>query len=94
MNTFAILPATLLGLLFASHASAASDHALLMKAKKYAEAERAASAVLAKDPANPEALAAKTASTKPSSWRSNAPPPTRTTRGARSQSARRSASRP
>jgi tetratricopeptide (TPR) repeat protein len=60
MNTFAILPATLLGLLFASHASAASDHALLMKAKKYAEAERAASAVLAKDPANPEALAAKT----------------------------------
>lgn len=51
--------AAALGLLLATPACA-GDHSALMKAKKYPEAERAAAAILAQDPASAEAMAART----------------------------------
>lgn len=54
------LPFVVFGMTVALHAVAATDHASLMKAKKFAEAEKATSATLAQDPANAEAMAAKT----------------------------------
>lgn len=49
-----------LGLLLALQPASASEYSALMKAKKYPEAERAAAAKLAQDPANAEAMAART----------------------------------
>jgi tetratricopeptide (TPR) repeat protein len=54
------LPFAAFGLAIAMQASAATEHAALMKAKKYSEAEKAAAAVLAREPANAEAMAART----------------------------------
>lgn len=51
--------AAILALLLAMQPASASDYKALMKAKKFSEAERAASAKLAQDPANPEAMAAR-----------------------------------
>ena len=48
-----------LALLLAAQAASANDYAALIKAKKYPEAERAASAKLAKEPANAEAMIGK-----------------------------------
>lgn len=48
------------GLLLAMQPASASEYSALIKAKKYPEAERAASARLAQDPANAEAMAART----------------------------------
>lgn len=45
-----------LALLLAAQTAAANDYAALIKAKKYPEAERAASARLAREPANAEAM--------------------------------------
>lgn len=52
--------ASALALMLATQAAGASEYSALMKAKKYLEAERAASAKLAQDPANAEAMAART----------------------------------
>src|SRR4051812_24854190 len=49
------------GLLATMHAHAASDHDALMKAKKFAEAEKNAAAMLAQDPGSAEAMANRTA---------------------------------
>lgn len=49
-----------LGLLLALQPAGASEYSALMKAKKYPEAERAAAAKLAQEPANAEAMAART----------------------------------
>lgn len=49
-----------LALLLAMQPASASEYSALMKAKKFAEAERAASAKLAQEPANAEAMAART----------------------------------
>jgi tetratricopeptide (TPR) repeat protein len=51
--------AALLALLMAVQPAGASEYQALMKAKKFAEAERAASAKLAQDPANAEAMVAR-----------------------------------
>lgn len=48
-----------LALLLTTHAASANEYAALIKAKKYPEAERAASARLAKEPANVDALVGK-----------------------------------
>jgi tetratricopeptide (TPR) repeat protein len=48
-----------LALLLAMQPAGANDYSALMKAKKYPEAERAASAKLAQEPANAEAMAAR-----------------------------------
>ena len=48
-----------LALLLTAHAASANEYAALIKAKKYPEAERAASAKLAKEPANAEAIIGK-----------------------------------
>ncbi len=48
-----------LALLLTVHAASANEYATLIKAKKYPEAERAASAKLAKEPANVEAMLGK-----------------------------------
>jgi len=50
----------LLSLLLALPSASASEYSALMKAKKFPEAERAASAKLAQEPANAEAMAART----------------------------------
>ncbi|HEY0063743.1 MAG TPA: tetratricopeptide repeat protein [Telluria sp.] len=60
MNKHLSLPLAAFGLLVATHVFAASDHDALMKAKKYADAEKSAAAVLAQDPANVEAMANRT----------------------------------
>lgn len=60
MKTSLSLPFALCGLLIATQAPAATPYDALMKAKKYAEAEKAASLVLTTDPANAEAMAART----------------------------------
>jgi len=60
MKNHLSLPFAVLGMAITLHAAAATDHAALMKAKQFAEAEKAASAVLAQDPANAEAMAART----------------------------------
>ncbi|MES2019322.1 MAG: tetratricopeptide repeat protein [Pseudomonadota bacterium] len=52
--------ATALTLLLASQAAGASEYSALMKAKKFAEVERVASAKLAQDPANAAAMSART----------------------------------
>lgn len=52
--------ASLLAPLFAMQSAQANDYSALIKAKKYAEAERAISAKLAVEMTNPDALAAKT----------------------------------
>ena len=54
------LSAAVLGLFVATHATAATEHEVLMKAKKFTEAEKAAVAVLAQDPASADGLASKT----------------------------------
>jgi tetratricopeptide (TPR) repeat protein len=48
-----------LALLFASQSAGANEYAALLKAKKFPEAERAANARLAKEPANVEAMVAR-----------------------------------
>jgi tetratricopeptide (TPR) repeat protein len=60
MKTTLSLPCALFGLLFATQSIGATPYDALMKAKKFAEAEKAAMAVLAQDPANAEAMAART----------------------------------
>lgn len=50
---------TALSLLLVAQAACANEYATLIKAKKYAEAERAASTRLAKEPANAEAMIGK-----------------------------------
>jgi len=52
--------AAALGLLLAMQPASATEYSALMKAKKFAEAERAASTKLAQEPANAEAMAART----------------------------------
>ena len=49
-----------LGLLLAMQAASASDHKALLKANKFPEAERAAAAKLAQEPANADAMVART----------------------------------
>jgi len=60
MKKHLLLPFATVGFLFATQAVGATPYDALMKAKKYAEAEKAAAAVLAQDPANAEAMAART----------------------------------
>lgn len=49
-----------LGLLLAMQSASASDHKALLKANKFPEAERAAAAKLAQEPANADAMVART----------------------------------
>jgi tetratricopeptide (TPR) repeat protein len=60
MKTTLSLPFALIGLLIATHAVGATPYDALMKAKKYAEAEKAATSVLSQDPANVDAMVART----------------------------------
>lgn len=60
MNAPRILAAAAaLGLLIGAQASAATDYAPLLRAKKFTDAEKLANTRLAQDPGNPEALHAK-----------------------------------
>lgn len=60
MTSRLIAAGAALGMLLAMQHASASEYGALMKAKKFAEAERAASAKLAQEPANAEAMAART----------------------------------
>lgn len=55
-----LVSASALALMLAVSPASAGEYSALMKAKKYAEAEHAASAKLAQDPKNAEAMAART----------------------------------
>lgn len=55
-----VLSGVVAALLLAMQPASASEYRALLKAKKYPEAERAASARLAQEPANAEAMAART----------------------------------
>jgi hypothetical protein len=93
---------TALCLLMATQSVHANDYAALLKARKYAEAERAAVAKLAQDPGNADALVARSeakrfsrsvprdASRRRSSWASGAWPRIRSYRTATSPTATRS----
>ena len=59
MTSKLIMTGVALGLALAVQAAGASEYSALIKAKKYTEAEKAASAKLVQDPANAEALAGK-----------------------------------
>lgn len=54
------LGAIVLGAMFATQASAADDYKALLRAKKFAEVETAANGKLAQDPANADAMVART----------------------------------
>ena len=60
MKSTALASAIALTLVLAMQPASASDYSALKKARKYPEAERLASAKLAQDPANVEAMAART----------------------------------
>lgn len=60
MNNHLSIPAALLTLVVATQSATAADHRSLMKAYKYADAEKAAAAVLAREPGNTEAMVART----------------------------------
>jgi tetratricopeptide (TPR) repeat protein len=60
MTTKLLLAGAALGLLVAAHPASASEYDVLIKAKKYAEAEKLADSKLAQNPANAEAMAGKT----------------------------------
>ncbi len=60
MKLTALLPGITLGLLIAAAPAIASEYDVLIKAKKYAEAEKLADSTLAQDGANPGALIGKT----------------------------------
>lgn len=59
MTSKLFLAGATLGLLLSAQPASASDYDVLIKAKKYAEAEKLASTKLAQDPANAEAFAGK-----------------------------------
>lgn len=59
MKSYALLPGLALGLLLAAQPAFATEYAVLIKAKKYAEAEKLATSRLAQDPANAAALAGR-----------------------------------
>ncbi len=60
MKSTALTSAIAALLLLGAQGASASDYSALMKARKYPEMERLASAKLAQDPANAEAMAART----------------------------------
>ena len=60
MKTRLLATSAAFGLLFAMQAASASDYKALLKANKFPEAERAASAKLAQEPASADAMVART----------------------------------